>query len=406
LRPLLEGDDSALPAPPEVQAQLPRLKAELEQGLAEAERELGFRIDTEVDWAVVAFSNFQAREPSATVLVKGRFDRGKVIAAVSKSAAAEDHGGVTFYRRGKEAVAMLSDELLLIGNVDTMEATISRRSSGTRSLATNQTLMRLIDRVRTGSAVWGVGTEAFVGALRREIREIPFPLPSSVVASEHLGGGVEVFAEMSDPEAARSLAGVIEGGLAWLRSQGNGDAPREAPAPVVAADGRELRLTLRPPAGSKLPASLAFLAGAVAPALVRSMAAGNETTVIGEIRTIISAQAAFSAESGGFYGELRCLTEPKSCLPSSQASAAYLWDTGLALLYERSGYRRAFFPGPAGPQPALFQSFAYTASPSAPGQSGRRSFCGDSRGVVCAGPGDREIQASGGECPATCQPLP
>jgi hypothetical protein len=226
-----------------------------------------------------------------------------------------------------------------------------------------------------------------------------------VVVSEHLGSGLEVLAEMGDEASAKSLLAVVEGGIAWLRGQAGAAATEGGPAPELVASGSELRLTLRQPAGRKLPASLAFLAATAGPAALRAETSANEARTIGDIRSLISAEATFSAESGGYYGEVRCLLEPKSCLPNSQAPSL-LWLSADHWLGEAYGYRRRLFPGPAGPQPALLASYAYTATPVTPGVTGRRSFCGDSRGVVCADPAGRAIAAEGGECPAACQPVP
>jgi hypothetical protein len=383
------------------------LKREIDQGLQEAEREFGLRLDRDVDRLVIGFSNFTAREPSITVLVQGRFERARMQAAIMREGRSppevKEVQGVPVYVRGGDGLAILDDEAFLIGRLGTVEDVIRARASGTRPLASNETLMRLAGRIRRGSVVWGVGTDAFVGSIRREAGEVPFPLPTSVVVSEHLGSGLEVLASMADEGSAKSLAAVIEGGLAWLRSQAGRGSSAEAPTPEVTADGPELRVRLSPPRGATLPASLAFFVAVAAPALARGEAAASETRAIGEIRTMISAQASFSAESGGFYGELTCLSEPRSCLPDSQAQP-FLW---LATTYvgESSGYRRSFFPGPAGPRPSLLHSFAYVATPVVPGSTGRRSFCGDSSGIVCADPEGRAIAADGGQCPTTCQPL-
>ena len=47
---------------------------------------------------------------------------------------------------------------------------------------------------------------------------------------------------------------------------------------------------------------------------LRARVSANEASAIGDIRTVISAQAAYSSASQGGYGELRCLSEPKTCL--------------------------------------------------------------------------------------------
>jgi hypothetical protein len=139
--------------------------------------------------------------------------------------------------------------------------------------------------------------------------------------------------------------------------------------------------------------------------------ANNEAMTVGAIQMLISSEAAFSSESGsngvsGSYGEFRCLSQPAACLPGSKAPALIGADYVPA---ERHGYRRTFHPGAAvkgkGRQTGLIATWAYTAVPMDP-KYGRRSFCGDFTGTVCAVAGATMPPVTGGACPKSCQPVP
>jgi type II secretory pathway pseudopilin PulG len=212
---------------------------------------------------------------------------------------------------------------------------------------------------------------------------------------------------MADEAAAKNAADLIRGGLAMVKMQAAQQAQGKDAAAVagliggitVNTEGKTIRITSTAPAGGR--GGLGALAAIAIPSLLKSRVSANESAAIGDIRTIISAQMAYSSTSNGAYGELRCLAEPATCIPGY--TGPYFVDAALASLADKSGYKRAFFPGSA------FQggvdNFAYTATPIQPGQTGVRSFCGDSSGIVCADPSGSPIQATGGRCPASCPPL-
>jgi hypothetical protein len=134
--------------------------------------------------------------------------------------------------------------------------------------------------------------------------------------------------------------------------------------------------------------------------LLRAHVSTAEATALGDIRTVISAQAAYADQNDGRYEpRLECLVEPSTCLPDYPANGPLFLDRRLASLRPKAGYRRAFHPGPpAAPRPPLrgrprppgVLSFAYTAVPEEPGQTGVRGFCGDSTALICFTPDGRE----------------
>ena len=134
--------------------------------------------------------------------------------------------------------------------------------------------------------------------------------------------------------------------------------------------------------------------------------ANNESMTVGAIRVVISAEAAFLSESGGSYGEFRCLSQPGTCLPGSKAPAMI---DGTRVPAEVHGYRRTFHSGAAvkgkGKQTGLIATWAYSAEPMDP-KFGTRALCGDSTAVVCAVSGATMPPVVGGACPKSCRPVP
>jgi hypothetical protein len=141
--------------------------------------------------------------------------------------------------------------------------------------------------------------------------------------------------------------------------------------------------------------------------LKRAQTRDHELATKLEIRKVIIAQAKFQSASGGWYGEMRCLVRPTECIPGF--TGLHFLEEELASAVEKNGYRRQFHPGPrrAGDpsKPAsspLLKAFAYTAVPSRVGESGQRSFCGDSSGRVCVLASGAAPVVTAGACPASC----
>lgn len=147
------------------------------------------------------------------------------------------------------------------------------------------------------------------------------------------------------------------------------------------------------------------LAGCVAaiaiPSLLRARVSANEAATIGDVRTMISAEAAYQSVSGGYYGPPRCLAAPTACLPAY--SGPTLLHPDLASGTVKNGYRRTFHPGPGASD--NLESFAYTAVPVEPGKTGNRAFCGDASGRVRFTPQGPAPAIVGGLCDPSCQEL-
>ena len=139
-------------------------------------------------------------------------------------------------------------------------------------------------------------------------------------------------------------------------------------------------------------AIIGIIAAIAIPSLLRARISANESAAIGDLRTMISAQAAYHSTNGGWYeGNVTCLNAPFSgCIPNYPTNSPTFIDSQLASLLPKGGYSRSFAAGtvPAGintaiQSPSSTTSYVYWATPTSPGQSGVRGFAGDSSGALC-----------------------
>ncbi len=141
-------------------------------------------------------------------------------------------------------------------------------------------------------------------------------------------------------------------------------------------------------------AIIGIIAAIAIPSLLRARVSANEAATIGDIRTVISGQAAYQSANGGWYeGNISCLAiNGPGCIPSYPTNAPTFLDTNIAGLNAKSGYQRSFESGPAPVlsaaaaalcSPTSASGYAYLASPVNQGQTGVRGFGGDSSGILC-----------------------
>jgi prepilin-type N-terminal cleavage/methylation domain-containing protein len=140
-------------------------------------------------------------------------------------------------------------------------------------------------------------------------------------------------------------------------------------------------------------AIIGIIAAIAIPSLLRARVSANESATIGDVRTVISAQAAFQSANGGWYtGVMTCLNVVSAgpCIPSYPTNAPTFLDSSIAGLGAKSGYSRTFIAG-ATPTPIntnvsgtnSVSSYVYIATPVTQGQTGVRGFGGDASGVLC-----------------------
>lgn len=131
-------------------------------------------------------------------------------------------------------------------------------------------------------------------------------------------------------------------------------------------------------------AIIGIIAAIAIPSLLRARISANEAGMIGDVRTVISGEAAFQSANSGFYGPMSCLGTATSACITGYTGPTFL-DSVIVGLSTKSGYARSFAPlaAPASqtPPPGGLNAFCYQGSPAS-SQGGVRSFGGDGSGVV------------------------
>ena len=138
-------------------------------------------------------------------------------------------------------------------------------------------------------------------------------------------------------------------------------------------------------------AIIGIIAAIAIPSLLRARVSANESATIGDIRTVISGEAAYQSANGGWYDVISCLNDPSTgCIPNYPTNAPTFLDSNIAALASKSGYDRSFATGPVPgglittiSSPTSMSQYGYLATPVTSGQTGVRAFAGDSSGVLC-----------------------
>ena len=140
--------------------------------------------------------------------------------------------------------------------------------------------------------------------------------------------------------------------------------------------------------------------------LKRTRIAANEAVAVRDIRTLMSGEMIIMSLADGAYAQLECMHKPSECIVGIP-DEVMLERSYLAA--EKSGYRRTFHAGApvtnakAKGTPSLFiKTFAITAVPLVPGESGVRSFCGDHTGRVCVTADGSAPPVKDGACVTPC----
>jgi len=155
-------------------------------------------------------------------------------------------------------------------------------------------------------------------------------------------------------------------------------------------------------------AIIGIIAAIAIPSLLRARVSANEAATISDIRTMVSAQAAYESRAGS-YGMPECLAAPaqSGCLTNYPAGQPSFLDPVIASLSPRHGYGWDFAHGPAKPtraNPNGLASYCYAGIPMQHGQTGVRSFAADQTGRICYDASGDDL-CSGGSLPDDCTPL-
>jgi prepilin-type N-terminal cleavage/methylation domain-containing protein len=163
-------------------------------------------------------------------------------------------------------------------------------------------------------------------------------------------------------------------------------------------------------------AIIGIIAAIAIPALLRARLSANESATIGDIRTWISAEAAYHGANAGFYDSNPvCLINPNGCIATYSATGPNFIDSQLASLSTKSGYSRAMGSNagipptiPPGASGTSTSAIVFVATPATQDKTGVRGFAGDSTGIICTcGTGCPPPNADGKvtPTPGTCDPL-
>lgn len=135
-------------------------------------------------------------------------------------------------------------------------------------------------------------------------------------------------------------------------------------------------------------AIIGIIAAIAIPSLLRARISANEASVIGDIRTVISSEAAYHAASGGHYGILPCLSTPANpgCIPGYAPTAPTFLDPVIATIaglgIPKNGYVRMAWYAGVGPSAGDRDTYCYQGRPAAVNRTGVRSLAGDSSGSI------------------------
>lgn len=166
----------------------------------------------------------------------------------------------------------------------------------------------------------------------------------------------------------------------------------------------------------QLPALLGLLAWP----LVSVVALGDREVILsramtlGDLRTLVSMEAAYASANGGFFDNLECLQRPSECIPGYGSERPKFLDAETAA-DSRLGYARRFHAGPRAPEdetragklsPSSLKTFAFTAVPGPRTRHRCESFCTDSTGRICFMADGSEPPVVDGLCGRDCPSLP
>ena len=153
-------------------------------------------------------------------------------------------------------------------------------------------------------------------------------------------------------------------------------------------------------------AIIGIIAAIAIPSLLRARVSANESATQGDVRTWISAEAAYEGASSnnGYAAVASCLSIPSNaaCIPGYSSTAPTFLDGNLATAAMiKAGYSRSYQPSAVAVGVGV-DGYCYQASPSTLNRTGTRSFGGDSSGVLAGTQGAVACCAAGVLVTANC----
>jgi prepilin-type N-terminal cleavage/methylation domain-containing protein len=148
-------------------------------------------------------------------------------------------------------------------------------------------------------------------------------------------------------------------------------------------------------------AIILIIAAIAIPNLLRSKIAANESSAVGSVRTINTAEVTYQSSWGiGFAATLANLGGPAPCTVATAAAACLIDPLLSTAPFTKSGY--VFAAVGIYPVNGVLNGFEVNATPSVVQTTGVRSFCGDHTGLI-------QFLASGaaiGTAPGACAAVP
>ncbi|HTC91902.1 MAG TPA: prepilin-type N-terminal cleavage/methylation domain-containing protein [Terriglobales bacterium] len=139
-------------------------------------------------------------------------------------------------------------------------------------------------------------------------------------------------------------------------------------------------------------AIILIIAAIAVPSMIRARISANESATAANVRTIITAEIQYHTSFGSYSPDLTSMGPPAASCPSGTppSTNACLIDYSLAAAgtNPKSGYIFTASATNAG-----LQSFVEGASPSVPGRTGVKSFCGTDDGVIRYNPNGGAVTA-------------
>lgn len=132
-------------------------------------------------------------------------------------------------------------------------------------------------------------------------------------------------------------------------------------------------------------AIIGIIAAIAIPSLLRARVSANESATTGDIRTWISAEAAYegSSQGNGYAFTSTCLAQPSGCIPGYASTAPTFLDSNLSTTaLGKSGYTRVYNVAGSSSVGNGKSGYCYAASPITINRTGVRAFAGDSSGVL------------------------
>ena len=147
-------------------------------------------------------------------------------------------------------------------------------------------------------------------------------------------------------------------------------------------------------------AIILIIAAIAIPSYLRSRLMANEASTAESLRTINTAEVAYSTSYGIGFAPLANLGGPVGAVCVASSATACLID-GLLSNGTKTGYIMATpIPGGVGTVLAPNTTYVSNAQPVTAGQSGTRTFCSDSSGVIRNDPTGAVVAATLAGCQA------